>query len=173
MTDVNIVYTAMCNDRTLDMCQHLPLLKSLATGDVLEIGVHCGISTTALLAGLEDNGGHLWSIDQHTSCRYVWFGHEQHTFICADSHTFDFLDQDRQFNLVLIDGDHSYDGCMVDLERWSKKLKYGGILLCHDVEAPDFPGVRKAVDDFCNKYSLNHSTRSGSFGMEEILWYRF
>ncbi len=65
------VYHRMVDDEKLDTHAHLPFIKSVAKGNVLEIGVHCGISTTALLAGIEENGGHLWSVDVHPACRYT------------------------------------------------------------------------------------------------------
>lgn len=154
-------------DANLDTHAHLPFLRSVAKGNVLEIGVHCGISTTALLAGLEENGGHLWSVDVHPSCRYVWYGHPQWTFLCTwagDSiaHIPGVVDA------VFIDGDHSYQGVMYDLEQWGERCKPGGVILCHDADTPSFTGVRQAIEEFCNARGLRHELRPGSHGLEVI-----
>lgn len=164
-------YSLMVADEKLDTHAHLPFLKEHAKGNVLEIGVHCGISTTALLAGIEENGGHLWSIDVHPSCRYVWYGHPQWTFCCpwaGDKVSFPPL-----LDLVFIDGDHSYEGCKHDLEEYGmwallKKGGKSGMVLVHDADTPSFPGVRLAIDNYCNRHGLRHDLRPGSHGLEVI-----
>ena|ERR1041385_7955651 len=158
-------YQVIRHDEQLDTHAHLPFLRSVAKGNVLEIGVHCGISTTALLAGLEENGGHLWSIDVHPSCRYVWYGHPQWTFYCPWSG--DKPQPDLPLDLLFIDGDHSYEGVMSDL-NWFHMMREGGLILCHDANTPSFPGVRKAIDEFCNRHGLKHELRPGSHGLEVI-----
>ena len=164
VSEVRYRYDLMCKDEKLDTHAHLPFLKEHARGNVLEIGVHCGISTTALLAGLEENGGHLWSIDPHPSCRYVWYGHPQWTFVCpwsGDSRP------DEIFDLVFIDGDHAYEAVLSDL-NWYHMVKEGGMILCHDADTGSFPGVRQAIDEFCNRCNLRHELRPGSSGLEVI-----
>jgi predicted O-methyltransferase YrrM len=52
--------------------------------------------------------------------------------------------QDQSFDMIFIDGDHKYKGCLADIQAWYPKLKPGGIFLGHDGEME----VRKAVDDF-------------------------
>ena len=54
--------------------------------------------------------------------------------------------QDQSFDMIFIDGDHSYKGCLADIQAWYPKLKPGGIFLGHDGELE----VRKAVDVFLN-----------------------
>lgn len=46
-----------------DIQHHLGLLFSLAKGNVLELGTRSGVSTAALLAGVERNGGFVYSVD--------------------------------------------------------------------------------------------------------------
>lgn len=41
-------------------------------------------------------------------------------------------DQIKAFDLLFIDGDHSYDGCTKDMENWYPLLSPGGHLLLHD-----------------------------------------
>lgn len=166
IVDVQAKYTAMLTDEKLDTHAHLPFLKEHAKGNVLEIGVHCGISTTALLAGLEENGGHLWSVDVHPSCRYVWYGHPQWTFCCPWSG--DAVMPDLPLDVLFVDGDHSYKWVMNDLEAWGPKVKRGGLILCHDADTPSFPGVADAIRHYCDSHGLKHELRKGSHGLEVI-----
>lgn len=160
------MYYLIEKDDRLDTHAHLPFLKEHAKGNVLEIGVHCGISTTALLAGLEENGGHLWSIDVHPSCRYVWYGHPQWTFCCTWSG--DEVQPDLPLDLVFIDGNHEFGWVMQDLESWVPKVRPGGLILLHDADTGSFPGVRAAIDAYCNCKALKHELRYGSHGLEVI-----
>jgi len=156
----------MVKDKNLDTWAHLPFLRDVAKGNILEIGVHCGVSTTALLAGLEEHGGHLWSVDIHPSCRYVWYGHPQWTFFCPWSG--DAVTPDLPLDVVFIDGDHSYDYVLADLSIWTPKVRSGGVVLLHDADSASFPGVRKAIDEYCGTHGLKHKLRSGSSGLEVI-----
>lgn len=87
--------------------------------------------------------------------------------IHADSKT---LTPTGDVDLLFVDGDHSYEGCLGDLMRWAPACKPGGIIAVHDynkeedwlrqhpgVEVNDFvrrglikpyPGVDQAVDEF-------------------------
>lgn len=160
------LYRVMAADKALDTCEHLPYLRSVAKGNILEIGVHCGVSTTALLAGVEDNGGHLWSVDVHPACRYIWYGHPQWTFCCP--WTDDKVSPTLPLDVVFIDGDHSYNCVWLDLDAWVPKVRPGGLILCHDAASPSFPGVRQAINEYCAARSLKHELRPGSNGLEVI-----
>ncbi len=160
----------MAEDKALDTWAHLPFLRSVAKGSVLEIGVHCGISTTAFLAGLEDNGGHLWSKDTHTSCRYVWYGHPQWTFICPSVGE-ELRTDTGPLDVLFVDGDHENRAVLFDLDLYGHRVKPGGLILCHDAAAPSFPGVRQAIDEYCAAHNLKHELRTGSFGLEVIYAY--
>jgi predicted O-methyltransferase YrrM len=50
------------------------------------------------------------------------------------------------YDLLFIDGDHSYQGCYNDLNNWWNKLSVGGHLILHDCYL--FCEVQKAVIDF-------------------------
>lgn len=130
-----------------DLAVHLPFLRQGAHGTVLEIGVRDGISTAALLVGLATRGGHLYSVDiEDRSHLYV---DSRWTFIRADSgrdhaRIFEAMnkrDDDFRIDLLLVDGDHSYDACMRDLTTygpWSK------IIAVHDTNS-EFTGVWESV----------------------------
>ncbi len=71
------------------------------------------------------------------------------------------LFENEYFDMIYIDGDHSYDGCKKDLDVALKKVKKGGYIMGHDYEMNmnkaktcySF-GVKKAVDEFCQKNNL-------------------
>jgi hypothetical protein len=72
------------------------------------------------------------------------------------SYSSDFLNSldDGYLDAVYIDADHSYEGVKLDLNLSLKKIKKGGIIMGHDYTPNMFPGVVRAVDEFCKKYNL-------------------
>lgn len=125
-----------------DIQGHLPWLREHARGNVLEIGTRTGISTAALLLGVEEHGGHVWSIDVD-SCGHLYAGHPQWTFVQVDSKGWQF---GAALDLLLIDGDHSLEGCLSDLQKYGPQAR---VIACHDSECPyTWPGVRKAIEQF-------------------------
>lgn len=61
--------------------------------------------------------------------------------------------ENESLDFVYIDADHSYEGVKFDLEYSRIKVKRNGFISGHDY-ANAFPGVIKAVDEFCTKYNL-------------------
>jgi GR25 family glycosyltransferase involved in LPS biosynthesis len=68
----------------------------------------------------------------------------------------------NSLDVIYIDGDHSYMGVKRDLEYAIQKVRKYGCIMGHDYKmnmrkaktSYDF-GVKKAVDEFCKKYSLS------------------
>ncbi len=66
----------------------------------------------------------------------------------------------KNYDIIYIDGDHSYNGVKRDLEAAFNKINNNGYIMGHDYEmnmakarqAYDF-GVKKAVTEFCEKYN--------------------
>lgn len=54
-----------------------------------------------------------------------------------------------QFDIVFVDGDHSYVGVMTDLLYAKNLIKSGGVILAHDYRNSDWIQVPEAVDKFC------------------------
>ena len=135
-----------------DIQHHLGLLYSLARGNVLELGTRTGVSTAALLAGVEAHGGRVWSVDVDPNSAQVAVGHPQWTFIQADSRdvraVLAGVDQNTEdFDTILIDTIHTWEHVTSELTAWQKYLRCGGHICIHDPET--FPGVRRAVTEFC------------------------
>lgn len=55
-----------------------------------------------------------------------------------------------EFDLLFIDGDHSYEGCTADLENWYPNLSVGGHIVLHD----SYHGspVQESVIDFVSRH---------------------
>lgn len=63
----------------------------------------------------------------------------------------------EKLDWIYVDGDHSYEGCLYDLEQSLKAVKKGGKIFGDDyrwTNAHGKPGVTQAVDEFVKKYSL-------------------
>lgn len=55
---------------------------------------------------------------------------------------------DAMLDFVFIDADHSYEGVRDDLHLWAAKVRPGGVVSGHDMDAhPDW-GVRRAVEEY-------------------------
>lgn len=156
-------------DPMLDTQVHLQFLRESACGNVLEIGVHTGISTAALLLGVEEKGGHVWSVDVSGQSRYAWYGHPQWTFLLGDSGNilgrFAAL-LPTTFDLVYIDGGHSYEQAISDLANFSPLVRSGGLILLHDVLFTEFfPGIARAFKEWRKRPEYDSEIREGSCGM--------
>ena len=55
--------------------------------------------------------------------------------------------REQRFDLVFIDGDHSYEACAADIAAWRGLVREGGWLGGHDYAKARFPGVTQAVDE--------------------------
>lgn len=165
-TEVSVKYLRNLIDWS-DIKEHLSFLKDVAKGSVVEIGVRTGVSTSALLYGVEQHGGHLYSIDMN-NCP-VFDGHDQWTFIQKDS----IKDKDeilqllpQEYNVLFVDGSHSYESCLSDLQTYGERAS---MILVHDVDCPDtFPGVKQALDDYSKSCRLSYTIRNGSYGLGVI-----
>ncbi len=78
------------------------------------------------------------------------------TLIQADSQETAGQFEDGSFDLVYIDADHTYRGVKRDIEAWRSKVRPGGILCGHDYGAPNYEGVKRAVDE-----AFPHATIKG------------
>ena len=163
-----LVYLSYLTEKWSDIQEHLPRLRAAAKGNILEIGVRTGVSTSAFLTGVKINSGHVYSIDIE-DCN-VFDGDPDWTFVQLDSNNTGRMEAIRQlgqasFDVVLIDGDHSFNACLTDLKRY-------GILapqiFVHDA---DMQTVREAIDRFMDEHQGEYSLtiHPGSYGLAELL----
>ena len=77
--------------------------------------------------------------------------------------------EDNYFDWVYIDADHSYDGCLKDLEAYDSKVKQDGYIWGHDWLAGKYTkkgfDVNRAVKDFVESkgYILSFITNEPKF----------
>lgn len=128
---------------TGDMRLNLLILYALAVGAdarrVLEIGCDDGTSTLALLKAAFEIDGHVTSIDlvetPVATAIITRLGlQERWTLLRGNSHDIlpDLRRDEREFDLILVDGDHTYAGARADVRNAAAMLKWDGILLFHD-----------------------------------------
>jgi cephalosporin hydroxylase len=153
----------------IDTRDHLSLFYALP-GHILEIGCDCGQSTTAFLAGAAAT---VTSIDINPHCAANFPDSPRWTFILGNSHlpeTF-FKVCNQTYDVLYVDGGHSYEDAMSDLRMYSKLVRPGGLVLVHDVLATDnFPGVWRAFNDFRRPFGADFVkyVMPGSYGLGVI-----
>ena len=115
---------------------------------VLEIGCYRGVSTEvwllhcARVVAVDPWPEHVIRREFLARC-----GHYPHlTMIEGYSPTALARVADRRFDLCYIDGDHSYEAVVRDIEACKPLVKLGGFIGGHDYGG-DCPGVAQAVDE--------------------------
>lgn len=147
-----------------DVQTHLPTLYQAACGNVLELGVRAGVSTSALLAGVSDHGGHVWSVDRD-DCSPVFGGHPHWTFVQGDSLD-DIADLPDELDLLFIDTEHTEDRTIAELRLWGPRSK---VIMLHDTDdGSTYPGVRDAMETYCRESGRVAEFHEGSYGLGVI-----
>jgi hypothetical protein len=149
-----------------DIQRHLPRIRRWSHGNVLELGVRGGNSTAALLAGVEDAGGTVWSVDVDPRCGDVFAGHPQWHFVHADSRDVAALREaglPERIDVLFIDTLHEYEQTRSELALWGPAVRPGGRILLHDVEVA--PGVWQAAREYCEAHRLPYRIAHGSNGL--------
>lgn len=114
-------------------------LSELAKGkDVLEIGSFCGLSTICIartaksVTAVDYFDGRATPIPGST---FEVFHYNCNRHNVADKIKIANPDSDltgREYDFIFIDGDHSYEAVVKDIEKTSRLLKPGGLLAFHD-----------------------------------------
>lgn len=170
-------YQELC-DTPSDIWEHLPtfvdLVEFLDAKTVIELGTRTGVSTVAWLYGLEQTGGHLWSVD--IDKRPDIGKHDNWTFIQGDdcSETV-FSRLPAQADIVFIDTSHEYQHTLTELSLYHWLVRPGGRIVLHDTELPHPEGVtgkaypvRRAVEEFCQAEGLSWSNNPNCWGLGVI-----
>ena len=129
------------------------IAKKLEARKIIELGVRKGISTQALLIACKELNGHLWSVDiepcVETVKRIKSLGLNKFwTFTVQDDLDFIKSWENGLVDVVFIDTSHTYEHTLAELNMYSKLVREGGVLVLHDVNAPKYPGVKRAIKDF-------------------------
>ena len=149
----------------------LPLLRQDQFVNMLEIG--CDVGDTAITLLSNTTALHLYSIDPYDSyedwngvylnkdnrnwCKERMLartsnypGRHTHVEKTSDEAVTDWPDE--FFDVIFIDGDHSYEQCLLDCRNYWPKLKNNGLFCGHDFNA--IAGVQKAVNEFCQEINI-------------------
>ena len=135
--------------------------------NLLEIGTLEGASALFTMAGLRHRGiGKLYSVDPHlgappflgaapwqftldkfrANAKRAGLENYVHSLV-SDSQIASSVWPALALDSVLIDGDHSYEGCLRDVECWATKLKPDGFLLIDDADDPALPELLNLVEE--------------------------
>ena len=164
-----VAYEAIINHLAMqnlhEFIQTLALADSIAKPEsVLEIGSHYGgslwawkqLPTVKKVVGvtLEPGSNEIWS-ENIEGCEII-YGNSQDEEIAADVYSH------GQFDLVFIDGDHSYEGVLNDWNKYGNKAKK--MVVVHDVkESPTAP--EHEVWKFWNEFeNLSRCTIDAGIG---------
>lgn len=162
-----------------DMQGHMKFLRETAESYskpvIIELGTRSGQSTSAFLAGVQGNGGEVWSVDvDWPQVPAHWHDLPEWHFLQADD-----VGQQAQdwlppaCDILFIDTSHEYRHTVTELFLYVPRVKPSGIVLCHDTEWED-PGtmldapagpVTEALNTYCGYMGLSWENRHGSFGM--------
>jgi predicted O-methyltransferase YrrM len=141
------------------------LIRQVKPHKVIEVGRYRGGSTLVIAAAMNGEG-EFWSIDigeqgynlppsmgnqfdKRLASVCDRYGLRAN-LVTGDSRTIDV--DTGEVDLVLIDGDHTYEGAKNDFERFGRRTRRGGSLLVDDVfDEPLFEnqhlGVRRVVEE--------------------------
>ena len=188
------VYAAARKNSLADIWAHLPFFRDVGRGNILEIGVHRGLSTSAFLLGVEQNGGHVYSIDLDPRCGKLFRKHPQWTFFCRNSQDCAGVKAalraaaqppaglDVLFDVLFIDGSHDEPDVKNDLKNYAPLVKPGGLILMHDVQEPEdksllprsgwvpgqLVGPRRALEEFTRQTGWKSEIHPESWGLGVI-----
>lgn len=164
------------------------LVKGLGPAKLAEIGRYKGGSSFLLAAAMQD-GSELDSYDIHLiptaiakdGSEYVLDGTEMDAQLAAALERFDLRSRIRlhvgnstdvgpepcSYDLVFVDGDHSYDGAKADFLHWKDAVKKSGHLLFHDAAAASSVAsfskdLVRLMDEIRGEYREEFSSAGGA-----------
>lgn len=170
----------------LEPADHLKLYECAyyASGPILEIGRLEGRSTAVLALGSRAaaHGHPITSVDLHERYAPIARRHLRALGLDDDRPRIDLLSGDssrmvammppRSFDVVFIDGDHTYEGVRRDCAALAAAVAPGATLLFHDYYHPANTtgeyGVQRAVDEFRPQAALSFRGRFGGIAMFEF-----
>lgn len=133
--------------------------QGLPVGSVIvEIGSYLGSSTSFLAGGIKERSGKVYAIDSWTNIamsegkRDTYAQFLQNTSGLRDwiislrgSSTEIAKKFDKKIDLLFIDADHSYDGCLADWHAYSSLLSENAVVIMHDIGWAQ--GVQRVVEE--------------------------
>lgn len=77
----------------------------------------------------------------------------------------------RYIDFLFIDGDHSYEGVLQDLEGWVPKVRSGGLVAGHDIEGKWGPNIKRALEAYCPEREIKITAYSFTGRQVTPVWY--
>jgi hypothetical protein len=167
----------------LEPADHMKLYEAafFARGPIVEIGRLAGKSTVILALGNRDAGRDdpIYSIEYHHKSlptaeeNLRAFGLlDRITMIQGDS-AVQLHRVPQPFDVLFLDGDHSYEGVRRDLAAMRGKLARGGVIMIHDyyhrANGTGEYGVQRAVDEAAESMAIAFRGRFGGIALYEQL----
>lgn len=137
------------------------------------IGAGPGVMGVALMEGNENLNLMIVDID---TCRYVKAHLEDAGFGAVEFAVMDSAECGNNYageplDFLIVDGDHTYEGVMRDVDAWWKHIKTGGLIFFHDVKVinnDQTNGVEKAISHLIINRGYNMKYLYGSPGISEV-----
>ena len=85
------------------------------------------------------------------------------TLVCGDStsdRVLDIVGRLGGFDFIFIDACHQYEFVKKDFHNYSKMLNKGGVIGFHDVDSPDWPGIKRFWEEL---------KATGQYDMQEFV----
>lgn len=161
-----------------DINEHLPTFVDLCirtdAQKVIELGVRSGVSTIGWLYGLEQTGGHLWSVDIDGKPRLTA---DHWTFVQGDDMSPDTLAQlPDVVDIVFVDTSHMYQHTCDEIAAYKSRVRPGGCMVFHDVAVEVFGHlqeepwpVRRAVKEWVRRDDLRSDWWANNNGLA-VVW---
>ena len=139
------------------------LTVKLPSGKIIvELGVRWGNSTLALLAAVNDSGGHLYSVDVLPASGGAsdYLAEPNWTFILGDDLNV-VKTWDKPIDHLFIDTTHMFEQTLSELREWGRWVKPEGIITLHDTTNIEvMQAINKFMEESPNKYDLTTFTES-------------
>ncbi len=166
--------------------------KKIKDGIIVEIGVYGGASILSIADFCAQTNTKIYGIDpwellnlynerpmsdhELKTYREVMQGHRENLEAIISAENYEHIQlikgfsveiskkfEDGSIDWVYIDANHSYDETIADIKAWYPKVKPGGILSGDDYT---WPGVKKAVADFCKEHNLKYKNTTDSWEVQ-------
>ncbi len=149
--------------------------------EILELGVRGGFSTIGILFACKEHNAHLWSVEIATeknkmdgwemvikTVRDVKENQLDKYWTFTQCNDLDY-ECDRQYDVIFIDTDHKYKQTLLELEKFSRFVKIGGVIFLHDtLHHEHCIDVSSAIATFmCHDFIRNHLKIRGRWKYQE------
>ena len=128
-----------------------------ANAEVVMIGAGPGVMAMAIM---EERDNVWMTVIDNSTFEYLYAhtikaGIKTNRLHCMSGDSSKIEWEGDPIDLLIIDGDHSYEGVKADLDVWLKHIKPGGLIFLHDYDADNtcfahverYPGVKQAVEE--------------------------